>query len=134
MDSWKTNTNANDVFKLSPDTVVYYPAGFEDQAQIVVQELNAYLKAAAQPQTVRAQAAGGTTPKAHDVVITLDATQQNKLAEEGYSLQIGAQGVNITAAQKRGAFWGTRTLSQMLRQQLTLPYGSALDQPQCLPD
>lgn len=130
LDSWKTNTDANDVFKLSSDTVVYYPAGFEDQAQIVVQELNAYLKAAAQPQTVRVQAAGGAVPKAHDVVITIDSAQQDKLAEEGYRLQIGAQGVNITAAQKRGAFWGTRTLSQMLRQQLTLPYGSAIDLPQ----
>ena len=68
------------MFKLSPDTVVYYPAGFEAQAQIVVQELNAYLKAAGQAQTVRAQAAGGATPKAHDVVITLDTGRQNKLS------------------------------------------------------
>lgn len=130
LDSWKANLNANAVFELTAQTKVYYPAGFESQAKIIAQELNAYLKAKNLAETVTAQASDGAKPKINDITISIDEAQQTKLGEEGYQLTIGETGVQISAAAKRGAFWGTRTISQMLRQQLKLPFGNATDKPQ----
>lgn len=130
LDTWKTNLDANKVFELTAQTKVYYPVGFESQANIIVQELNAYLKAAGLAETVTAQSAAEAKPGINDITINVDAAQQSKLGEEGYQLTISENGVQVSAAEKRGAFWGTRTVSQMLRQQLKLPFGSAVDKPQ----
>ncbi len=66
---------------------------------------------------------------AGDIVIVVDETRADELGEQGYELAISAEGVIITGAELRGAFHGTRSLSQMLRQQLTLPAGTSVDVP-----
>ncbi|MEW6887067.1 family 20 glycosylhydrolase [Trueperella pyogenes] len=98
---------------------VVRPEKFAASAQLLVDELNAYTKG-----TAIKGATAGT-----GIEIVLDENQKADLGAEGYTLTIAESGVKITAAAQRGAFWGTRTLSQMLRQNLTLPAGSVTDKP-----
>lgn len=51
------------------------------------------------------------------------------LGQEGYILGINKKNIIIRAATPEGAFWGTRTLLQMLRQNDQLPCGTAIDIP-----
>jgi len=71
--------------------------------------------------------ADATAPSA--VALDLDASRTD-LGEEGYALTIDADGVTIVGATAQGAFYGTRTLAQMLVQQTSLPAGSTVDVPQ----
>ncbi len=64
-----------------------------------------------------------------DIVIVVDPSREDELGAEGYELQIRTDGVILTGADVRGAFHATRSLSQMLRQQLTLPVGRSVDVP-----
>lgn len=101
------------------DVTVVRPDTFASSAQLLVDELNAY--------TNGDSVTGATNGTGVEIVI--DDTHKESLGEEGYTLSIQPAGVTITAATARGAFWGTRTLSQMLRQSLTLPAGSVTDTP-----
>ena len=53
-------------------------------------------------------------PKAGDIYISLDGNVE-ELGTEGYSLSIKDY-VAIHAAQYKGAFWGTRSILQILEQ------------------
>ncbi|KAJ2104223.1 hypothetical protein GGI09_000228 [Coemansia sp. S100] len=69
-----------------------------------------------------------------DIFLTLGADAKDPhLDNEGYLLDIGKQGIAIQAVTSRGAFWGTRTLLQMLiladENDYTLPQGNARDFP-----
>ncbi|SNR39233.1 hexosaminidase [Flavobacterium sp. ov086] len=69
-------------------------------------------------------------PKAGDVFISLNGKNE-ELGAEGYSLTIRDY-VAINAAQYKGAFWGTRTILQILEQDTkhcTLPKGISRDYP-----
>ena len=69
-------------------------------------------------------------PKAGDIFISLDG-KNKELGAEGYSLSIHDY-VSINAAQYKGAFWGTRTLLQILEQDpklCSLPKGISRDYP-----
>lgn len=69
-------------------------------------------------------------PKAGDIFISLNGKKE-ELGAEGYSLSIGDY-VSINAAQYKGAFWGTRTLLQILEQDAkhcSLPKGISRDYP-----
>lgn len=70
-----------------------------------------------------------TTNKAKDGDIVLTTKQEKSLGKEGYRLSIGKK-CEINAASTEGAFWGTRTVLQMLQGQKDLPCGEALDVPQ----
>ena len=111
-------------WKLTPTTQVVRSAEMSVQADLLVAELNEYLKAESQAGTVEA------TEQGSGIKVVVDSSRAGTLAQEGYELKIEASGVTITGATKVGAFYGTRTLSQMLRQQLTLPAGTVVDKPQ----
>ncbi|KAJ1722496.1 hypothetical protein LPJ53_003094 [Coemansia erecta] len=70
----------------------------------------------------------------NDIFLTLGADAKDpKLNNEGYLLDINSKGVSIQGITSRGAFWGTRTLLQMLiladEDGFTLPQGHARDYP-----
>ncbi|UFH36902.1 family 20 glycosylhydrolase [Flavobacterium acetivorans] len=69
-------------------------------------------------------------PKAGDIFMSLDGNA-SELGAEGYSLSIKDY-VSINAAQYKGAFWGTRSILQILEQDAklsSLPKGIARDYP-----
>lgn len=67
-------------------------------------------------------ATGSATGK--DISLTLDASKKAELGDEGFKLNIGSKGLEVIGATDIGVFYGTRSVSQMLRQgQLTLPAG-----------
>ncbi len=69
-------------------------------------------------------------PKAGDVFMSLDGNAE-ELGAEGYFLTIKDY-VTINAAQYKGAFWGTRSILQILEQDATmrsLPKGISRDYP-----
>jgi hexosaminidase len=74
----------------------------------------------------RARAACGRPAKAAIVLALGDHDQ--RLGTEGYRLRI-ARAVTITARAVAGAFYGTRTLLQLLRERRSLPRGKAVDWP-----
>lgn len=70
------------------------------------------------------------SPKSGDIFISLDGNSE-ALGNEGYSLSIEDY-VSISAAQYKGAFWGTRTILQILEQDAklcSLPKGISRDYP-----
>ncbi|MFJ8025602.1 family 20 glycosylhydrolase [Streptomyces sp. NPDC096311] len=81
------------------------------------------------------RAAGhGTVPvvrqgaHAGDIVIGVDPSS-SRLGTEGYELRAG-KSLLVTAAAETGAFYGTRTLLQLLAQSDRVPAGSTVDVPQ----
>lgn len=66
-------------------------------------------------------------PRPGDIRIALGA-RDAKLGGEGYALRIGRT-LGISARKPRGAFWGTRTVLQLLRQSEQVPRGTARDWP-----
>ena len=73
-------------------------------------------------------ATGSATGK--DISLTLDASKKVELGDEGFKLSIGPNGLEIVGATDVGVFYGTRSVSQMLRQgQLTLPAGTVATKP-----
>ncbi|GCF06993.1 beta-N-acetylhexosaminidase [Dictyobacter arantiisoli] len=62
-----------------------------------------------------------------DIFLSL-ISDDTSLGVEGYRLEIGSA-ISISAATVDGVFYGTRTLLQLLRQQQTLPAGTARDWP-----
>lgn len=91
-------------------------------------ELSAFLGS-----TVPAVAGVGATLSS-DVLLVLDPSRAD-LGDEGFALEIGEGGLVVTAKTDAGIFYGTRTVSQLLRQeergdlQLTLPAGSVVSVP-----
>ncbi|NUR28482.1 MAG: family 20 glycosylhydrolase, partial [Catenulispora sp.] len=79
-----------------------------------------------QPPAVVTGALGSAVPG--DVFIALGSTDA-QLGDEGYALTV-APVLQVGARTATGAFWGTRTVLQMLRQSTTLPPGTARDWPQ----
>ncbi|WP_328752207.1 family 20 glycosylhydrolase [Streptomyces sp. NBC_00285] len=80
------------------------------------------------------RAAGhGTVPvvrsgaRAGDIVINVKPSRAS-LAAEGYELRAG-RGLSITGATETGAFYGTRTLLQLLAQGDRIPAGHTVDVP-----
>lgn len=73
---------------------------------------------------------GSGKPAAGDILLSLNAEDKG-LAEEGYHLNIGDY-LQISALDKRGAIWGTRTLLQLLEQDPVnhkIPKGESRDYP-----
>lgn len=68
----------------------------------------------------------GGKPKAGDIVLSLK--KLDNTPAEGYRMKIGDI-VEIEAPSAAGAFWGTRTLLQLMEQG-ALPRGEAMDVPQ----
>ncbi|MGH3734849.1 MAG: family 20 glycosylhydrolase [Micromonosporaceae bacterium] len=62
-----------------------------------------------------------------DIFLALGSAD-TALGVEGYALSVTDR-VTVTARDDRGAFYGTRTLLQLLRQSFSVPQGSARDWP-----
>lgn len=62
-----------------------------------------------------------------DILLTL-GSMDPQLGAEGYAMTV-APVLSIDARAAAGAWWGTRTLLQLLRQSTTLPAGTARDWP-----
>lgn len=69
----------------------------------------------------------GNRARPGDLRLSLGA-REGRLGEEGYRLSIG-RATRITANSPAGAFYGTRTVLQLLKQRPSLPRGSARDWP-----
>ncbi len=89
-------------------------------AQTFAEDLQALTGAA--PAVVR-----GGTVQAGDIELDLGAAD-NQLGDEGYRLSIGP-GIVISANAPAGAFYGTRTVLQLLHQSAVIPAGIARDRP-----
>ncbi|MFD0685969.1 family 20 glycosylhydrolase [Actinomadura fibrosa] len=63
-----------------------------------------------------------------DVVLALGAADE-RIGDEGYVLTVDPASVSIKARAEAGAFYGTRTLLQLLRQDTSIPAGVARDWP-----
>ncbi|GAA2300135.1 family 20 glycosylhydrolase [Streptomyces kunmingensis] len=63
-----------------------------------------------------------------DIVVDIDA-HDKRLGAEGYELNVGGR-LEITGAAETGAFYGTRTLLQLLAQSPRIPAGRTVDVPQ----
>ncbi|MCX4671988.1 family 20 glycosylhydrolase [Streptomyces sp. NBC_01381] len=68
------------------------------------------------------------TPRDGDIVIDVDPARE-RLGREGYELRAGER-LEITGATEAGAFYGTRTLLQLLAQGDRVPAGRTVDVPQ----
>jgi Glycosyl hydrolase family 20, domain 2/Glycosyl hydrolase family 20, catalytic domain len=68
-----------------------------------------------------------STARPGDVTLALGNTD-HRLGTEGYGMTIGPV-LSISAPTTTGAFWGTRTVLQLLRQQRTLPATTIADWP-----
>ncbi|MFC7501822.1 family 20 glycosylhydrolase [Nocardioides sp. GCM10030258] len=76
--------------------------------------------------TTTPSVATGAVPRPGDVVLSLDPDPT--LGTEGYRLDVGDT-FAITAPTTTGAFYGGRSLIQLMRQGTTVPAGAAKDQP-----
>ncbi len=63
------------------------------------------------------------------VINVVNNKDTEHLGQEGYMLNINRKNIIIKAATTDGAFWATRTLLQLLRQNEQLPCGVAVDIP-----
>lgn len=93
---------------------------FTRRTRLVVDPHDPAARRAANTLAQDLRAAGrGTVPTAHgtshpgDIVITTAARRSKELGREGYELRVGDR-VRITGATGTGAFYGTRTLLQLL--------------------
>ncbi len=80
---------------------------------------------AAGKDTVRVT--GRATVRAGDIVIDVDPARRS-LGGEGYELRAG-RSLEITGAGEAGAFYGTRTLLQLLSRSADVPAGRTVDVP-----
>ncbi|WP_163566794.1 glycoside hydrolase family 20 zincin-like fold domain-containing protein [Fodinicola feengrottensis] len=69
----------------------------------------------------------GTTQPG-DIFLGLGSTDQ-QLGNEGYALTVGPT-LQVSAQTVAGAFWGSRTILQLVRQSTALPAGTVRDWPQ----
>lgn len=73
------------------------------------------------------QAVTATTANDGDIFLKLDTTD-TEIGDEGYVITIGSS-IEISAKKNAGAFYGTRTLLQLLKQGSTISKGTIRDWP-----
>lgn len=120
LDNW---TDAAGAWTLGEGARVVAPSALSERAVSLAQELT-------QLTGVAVTSATDVAPTSKDIVLTLDASRKATLGDEGFTLQIGNAGFTVTGATDIGVFYGTRSVSQMLRQkQLTLKAGTVTSVP-----
>jgi len=63
-----------------------------------------------------------------DIFITLNSTDTS-IGTEGYIMEVTADKIAINASTDAGAFYGTRTILQLIKQSKSIPSGNAKDWP-----
>ncbi|MEI3155830.1 MAG: family 20 glycosylhydrolase [Odoribacter sp.] len=91
------------VFQFSPKTVIYYSEGLERHAQM----LSAYLRNAIGCQLALKE---GKKLKSGSILLKYDPSLT---CQEAYRLQVTKDGVEITAVDGKGIFYGIQTLRQL---------------------
>ena len=117
---WKGSTGT---FEITENSKVVYPKQQPELAEVANILAEDFKKMTGiQLQVIEGKAAKG------DISITLK--QNNKIGEEGYTINIGNT-IAITANTTRGAMWATRTLLQITEQNdgNKLPKGNIIDYP-----
>lgn len=66
-------------------------------------------------------------PASGDVVLSVDPSRSD-LGDEGYAMTVDDT-ISITGRTSTGAFYGTRTVLQLLKQSASIPAGSTIDVP-----
>lgn len=64
-----------------------------------------------------------TSLEAKGIVLTIDENLNADLGQEGYLLEVGKKGINITASDKAGIFYGIQSLRQLLSLDVDLSSG-----------
>ena len=96
-------------FIVTADTAIVVPAGDEGAAR-VGRYLSDLIGIAAGPQPLRVRT--GDALGTGNISLRLNA--QASQGAEGYELQVGAEGVTITAGSAAGLFYGVQTFRQLL--------------------
>lgn len=109
-------------WSLTDQTRIVGPAEFAPSAHLLAQEIATYRHG--EPAEYVTEGAAG----ARDIKITIDSSRTD-LGKEGYDLTISKDGISIVAAANNGAFYGTRTVSQLLRADNEIPAGHTIDKP-----
>jgi hexosaminidase len=109
-------------FTLRPSSRIVLPleGGPVDEARLFARDLE--LRTGRRPMVV-----AGAAPRPGDLVMSL-GSHDSGLGREGYRLVVGPV-LRIEARAAAGAFYGTRTVLQMLRQHRRIRAGSARDRP-----
>lgn len=119
MKSWHPTGGS---WQLTASTRIVGPSEFQQSADLLAQEIATYR------QGDSAQYVSGSATR-DDIAVSIDSARKAELGDEGYALTISPDGVSIVGATKAGAFYGTRTVSQLLRQSTTLSAGTTIDLP-----
>jgi hexosaminidase len=101
-------------FALRPDSRVVAGPGLASEADLLAREL-------------KRPSVSGEGPRPGDIELSLGSPDR-RLGREGYRLDIGST-LRIEARAAAGAFYGTRTVLQLLRQGRTIRAGRAVDWP-----
>ncbi|MBC9715747.1 family 20 glycosylhydrolase [Streptomyces sp. TRM66268-LWL] len=72
---------------------------------------------------------GDAAVRREDIVVDVDPTRGKDLGKEGYELTAGRT-LTVTGATEAGAFYGTRTVLQLLAAGARIPAGRTVDVPQ----
>lgn len=122
-------SQAGDAFTWAPDSRVVVQDPYGDRLASEAATFASDLAALAGGSAAKPAVVGGAdaAPQPGDVVLTL-GTDDQQLGTEGYSLTVGSV-LRIGANDPAGVFWGTRSVLQMLRQDRTVPAGTARDWP-----
>ena len=124
LQSW-TDDPAGGAFTLGASSrIVYQDASLQDTAMLLkdeIKELNG----------LNLQAVSSASSQPGDIILSLSGSLPT-IGEEGYVLTIGTA-VSIAANEPQGAFYGTRTILQALKQdgesRVSLPKGTGTDYP-----
>nr|WP_300340270.1 family 20 glycosylhydrolase [Actinomyces sp.] len=123
LDGW---TSSGGTWTLLPGArVVSSDESLAPRAATLATELSAYLSGEIPAVT------GSGPDSAKDVELVKDEGRLTELGKEGFELTTGAEGLKVVGASDIGVFYGTRSVSQLLRQgTLTLPAGTVVSKPQ----
>ncbi|WP_285445228.1 family 20 glycosylhydrolase [Winkia neuii] len=116
LDGWK---DAAGSWTLDKNAKVAAPSSLSRESKMLAKELSLVLKT-----NIPATTDG-------NIKLQLDSGRKfSDLGTEGFEVKVTPHGVQLIGGTEQGVFYGTRTLSQMLRQgQRTLPAGSAVSVP-----
>ncbi|MCR5183505.1 MAG: family 20 glycosylhydrolase [Opitutales bacterium] len=97
-----------------------------ERAELFAEELKAELDASVELKVVKDE-----RPTGGIVILLNPKGDVSFLGKEGYCMQVRPNGVQIESSDPTGAFWATRTILQVFRQQKnTFPCGEVVDYPQ----
>ena len=71
------------------------------------------------------------TPEANSLQLIINETSDSELGDEGYTIDVGKDGIVIAANSERGLFYGFQTFVQMLPEDISVTRYSKISLPFC---